>query len=59
MDLVTLGFNCPNLTLNIHLLIIIGIVLILVYFFTPVKNVFHRFNFFNNDVEILGGELLE
>lgn len=57
MDLVTLGFNCPNLTLNIHLLIIIGIVLILVYFFTPVKYVFHRFNFFNDDVEIQGGAI--
>ncbi len=57
MDLVTLGFNCPNLTLNIHSLIIIVIVLILIFFFSPVKNVFRRFNFFNGDIEVQGGDI--
>ena len=45
MDLFTLELNCLNLTLNIHTLIIIAIILILIFFFTPVRNVFHRFNF--------------
>lgn len=58
MNLITLGFNCPNFTLNIHFLIIICIILILIFFFTPVRNVFHRFKFFKgNDIEIQGGNL--
>lgn len=57
MNLISLGFNCPNLTLNLHFLIIIGIVLILIFFFTPVKNIFRRFNFFNDDIEIQGGDI--
>lgn len=57
MNLISLGFDCPNLTFNIHFLIIIGIVLILIFLFTPVKNIFSRFNFFNEDIEIQGGDI--
>lgn len=58
MNLFTLGFNCPNLTLNIHFLIILSIILGLIFFFTPVKNIFRRANFFNvDDVEIQGGDI--
>lgn len=57
MNLISLGFDCSNLTFNIHFLIIIGIVLILIFLFTPVKNIFSRFNFFNEDIEIQGGDI--
>lgn len=58
MNLIRFEFNYPNFTLNIHFLIIIISIAILIIFFTPVKNIFNRINFFNNhDVEINGADI--
>lgn len=58
MNLFTLDFNCPNIILNIHFFIIIGILLVLVFYFTPIKNIFQRANLLkDNDVEIQGGDI--
>ena len=58
MNLFTLCFNYPDLILNIHFLIFIGIIVVLIFFFTPVKNIFQRANIFGgDDVEILGGDI--
>lgn len=58
MNLFTLGFNYPDLTVNIHFLIFVGIILVLIFFFTPVKNIFRRANLFTgDDVEIQGGDI--
>lgn len=58
MNLISLDFSCPNLILTINCVIIIVIILILILFFTPVKNIFYRFDpFKNNDIEIQGGDI--
>lgn len=58
MNLFTLGFNYPDLTVNIHFLIFVGIILVLIFFFTPVKNIFQRANLLKgDDVEIQGGDI--
>ena len=58
MNLFTLCFNYPDLILNIHFLIFIGIIVVLIFFFTPVKNIFQRANIFGgDDVEIQGGDI--
>lgn len=58
MNLFTLGFNYPDLTVNIHFLIFVGIILVLIFFFTPVKNIFQRANLLRgDDVEIQGGDI--
>lgn len=58
MNLFTLCFNYPDLILNIHFLIFVGIIVVLIFFFTPVKNIFQRANIFGgDDVEIQGGDI--
>lgn len=58
MNLFTLGFNYPDLTVNIHFLIFVGVILVLIFFFTPVKNIFQRANLLKgDDVEIQGGDI--
>ena len=58
MNLFTLGFNYPDLTVNIHFLIFVGVILVLIFFFTPVKNIFQSANLLKgDDVEIQGGDI--